>query len=203
MRPVSRCSACALGRGGSVGAWASTPAARAGSPVRAVNWPGSGAVVAMRRLMRAINTWRQVRVRRRRAKIHRFMALSDRILADIGLRRADVNAAMIGVVPLGRRATLHAPAGAIRQVSTERLALVANDLSEAASAPVRDRGRDSCRCAGARGDEGWRAVEPPSSTIGHELLMNHGKASAEAAGATVTLQVRNGRPDPLASACSR
>jgi hypothetical protein len=31
------------------------------------------------------------------------MALSDCALADIGLRRADVFAAMVGVIPLGRR----------------------------------------------------------------------------------------------------
>jgi Domain of unknown function (DUF1127) len=75
------------------------------------------------------------------------MALSDRILADIGLRRADVYGAMIGVVPLGRRASVPAPAAATCQMSGcqmsgARLTLVANGLGDAASAPVRcHRGR--------------------------------------------------------------
>jgi uncharacterized protein YjiS (DUF1127 family) len=114
-----------------------------------VNWPGSGPITALRRLGRALNDWRQRRANRRRAQVAGFMALSDRTLADIGLRRADVHAAMIGVAPLGRRATMQAPAAAICQLSGVRPTLVAQDLSNAASAPVTLRRRDACRCAGA------------------------------------------------------
>jgi uncharacterized protein YjiS (DUF1127 family) len=36
---------------------------------------------------------------RRRAGLHDFMHMSDRMLADIGVRRADVHAAMSGLMP--------------------------------------------------------------------------------------------------------
>jgi uncharacterized protein YjiS (DUF1127 family) len=45
----------------------------------------------MRRLIRMLGAWR-----RRRSHLRHFMTLSDRTLADIGLRRADVHAAMMG-----------------------------------------------------------------------------------------------------------
>jgi uncharacterized protein YjiS (DUF1127 family) len=37
--------------------------------------------------------------RRRRAGLHDFTHMSDRMLADIGVRRADVHAAMSGLMP--------------------------------------------------------------------------------------------------------
>jgi uncharacterized protein YjiS (DUF1127 family) len=59
----------------------------------------------MRRLMRLLASWwRRVAVRQR-ARLHGLMGLSDRALADIGLRRADVHGALMGVMPLGRHAT--------------------------------------------------------------------------------------------------
>ncbi len=93
----------------------------------------------MRRLVRALSTWRR-RTRGGRARVHRFLALSDRTLADIGLRRADVYAAAIGIVPLGGRATVPAPTAPICVISDARLTLVASDAGNAAAAP-------GCRCA--------------------------------------------------------
>lgn len=40
------------------------------------------------------------RMRRRRADTHALMRLDDRLLADIGLRRSDIKAAIYGDVPL-------------------------------------------------------------------------------------------------------
>jgi uncharacterized protein YjiS (DUF1127 family) len=59
----------------------------------------------MGRLMRAFGRWRRRRALRRRASLDGLVGLSDRSLADIGLRRADLQAAMMGVMPLGPRAT--------------------------------------------------------------------------------------------------
>jgi uncharacterized protein YjiS (DUF1127 family) len=47
-----------------------------------------GSISALRRLALALGVWRQDRAARRRAKAHSFMGLSDRALADIGVRRA-------------------------------------------------------------------------------------------------------------------
>ena len=51
---------------------------------------------ALRRLLSAGRHWRAPR---RRAGLHDFMHMSDRMLADIGVRRADVHAAMSGLMP--------------------------------------------------------------------------------------------------------
>ncbi|HEU0224365.1 MAG TPA: DUF1127 domain-containing protein [Steroidobacteraceae bacterium] len=56
----------------------------------------SGPIKALKRLLGA---WRQRRAARRRAHVREFMHMSDRMLADIGVRRADVHAAMSGLVP--------------------------------------------------------------------------------------------------------
>jgi uncharacterized protein YjiS (DUF1127 family) len=56
----------------------------------------SGRINAMERLLSA---WRQWRAARRRARLHEFVHMSDRMLADIGVRRADVHAAMSGLMP--------------------------------------------------------------------------------------------------------
>lgn len=49
----------------------------------------------LRRLIGAVP-----RTRRRRADTHALMRLDDRLLADIGLRRSDIKAAVYGDVPL-------------------------------------------------------------------------------------------------------
>lgn len=56
----------------------------------------SGPIDGLRRLLGA---WRQRRAARRRAHLAEFVHLSDRMLADIGVRRADLHAAMSGLVP--------------------------------------------------------------------------------------------------------
>jgi uncharacterized protein YjiS (DUF1127 family) len=55
-----------------------------------------GRINAIERLLSA---WRQWRAARRRARLHELVHMSDRMLADIGVRRADVHAAMSGLVP--------------------------------------------------------------------------------------------------------
>jgi uncharacterized protein YjiS (DUF1127 family) len=44
---------------------------------------------------------------RRRAHMHEFMHMSDRMLADIGVRRADIHAALSGLVPAQHIARTH------------------------------------------------------------------------------------------------
>ena len=61
-----------------------------------------GAISAPLRLLRMLNAWRQCRSERRRARMHSFMGMSDRALADIGVRRADVYGALIGAMPLAQ-----------------------------------------------------------------------------------------------------
>ena len=51
-------------------------------------------------LRRVVAKWRQRRAARRGARLHGFMHMSDRMLADIGVRRADVHAAMSGMMPV-------------------------------------------------------------------------------------------------------
>jgi uncharacterized protein YjiS (DUF1127 family) len=94
-----------------------------------------GAMSAPLRLLRLLNAWRQRRSERRRARMHSFMGMSDRALADIGVRRADVYGALIGAVPLAQAATPDgSPAGAtIRRLPRRpTLRVVPNDLSAAA-----------------------------------------------------------------------
>jgi uncharacterized protein YjiS (DUF1127 family) len=94
-----------------------------------------GSKNAMMRLMRLLGAWRQRRAARRRGGVHSFMNLSDRALADIGLRRADVHGALVGVMPLRRSATAVEPPpdAAIRHLPRRpTLTVVVNDLSAAA-----------------------------------------------------------------------
>jgi uncharacterized protein YjiS (DUF1127 family) len=53
----------------------------------------------MSALVRLLSAGRHWRPPRRRAGLHDFMHMSDRMLADIGVRRADVHAAMNGLMP--------------------------------------------------------------------------------------------------------
>jgi uncharacterized protein YjiS (DUF1127 family) len=93
-----------------------------------------GPIDALRRLALLLNAWRRRRARRR-ARLNSFMGLSDRALADIGVRRTDVQGAMIGVVPLQRRAAGHdepCEAAICRLPRRPRLTVVTNDLGVAA-----------------------------------------------------------------------
>jgi uncharacterized protein YjiS (DUF1127 family) len=58
------------------------------------------AVSVMTRLLRMVTGWRRRRAARRRAQLYGLMRMSDRILADIGVRRADVQAAVSGLMPV-------------------------------------------------------------------------------------------------------
>jgi uncharacterized protein YjiS (DUF1127 family) len=53
----------------------------------------------MSTLLRLFGAGRHRRAPRRRADLHDLMHMSDRMLADIGVRRADVHAALSGLVP--------------------------------------------------------------------------------------------------------
>jgi uncharacterized protein YjiS (DUF1127 family) len=95
-----------------------------------------GAMSMALRLLRLLTVWRQRRSERRRARMHSFMGLSDRALADIGVRRADVYGALIGAMPLTQAAVT--PDGAPSDATIRRLPrrpplkIVPNDLSAAA-----------------------------------------------------------------------
>jgi uncharacterized protein YjiS (DUF1127 family) len=76
---------------------------------------------------------------RRRAGLHDFMHMSDRMLADIGVRRADVHAAMTGLMPAQHIARTRggvpwtAPIHRLRVPCRERPeAMARTDLSTAA-----------------------------------------------------------------------
>jgi uncharacterized protein YjiS (DUF1127 family) len=49
-------------------------------------------------MMRLVGAWRPWRPARRRVPMHEFTHMSDRMLADIGVRRADIHAALSGLV---------------------------------------------------------------------------------------------------------
>jgi uncharacterized protein YjiS (DUF1127 family) len=98
-----------------------------------------GPMRAMMRLLRLLTSWRERRAARRRAQLHCFMHMSDRMLADIGVRRADVHAAISGMVPVEHIARTHgaapwtAPVHALRPQARQRSeAFAANDLGAAA-----------------------------------------------------------------------
>jgi uncharacterized protein YjiS (DUF1127 family) len=90
----------------------------------------------LRRLARALRAWRQGRTVPRGANLHGFVVLSDRALADIGVRRADVQAAMSGMMPLEHIARTRGSSPWTAQVHALHRApseiLAANDLSAAA-----------------------------------------------------------------------
>ena len=64
-------------------------------------------LAAMARLLRMVTSWRRRRAARRRTHLHGFMSMSDHMLADIGVRRADVHAAISGLVPVEHIARTH------------------------------------------------------------------------------------------------
>jgi uncharacterized protein YjiS (DUF1127 family) len=64
-------------------------------------------MAAIVRLLRMVTDWRRRRAARRRAQLHGFVHMSDRILADIGVRRADLHAAISGVLPVEHIARTH------------------------------------------------------------------------------------------------
>jgi uncharacterized protein YjiS (DUF1127 family) len=91
---------------------------------------------ALMPLVRIVAKWRQRRDARRGARLHGFMHMSDRMLADIGVRRADVHAALRGMMPIEHIARTQggrpwtAEIHPLRRVPAD--AVVANDLSAAA-----------------------------------------------------------------------
>jgi uncharacterized protein YjiS (DUF1127 family) len=98
-----------------------------------------GFLTAMTRLLRMATGWRQRRAARRDAQLHGFMQMSDRMLADIGVRRADVHAAVSGFMPVEHIARTHggapwtAPVHALRpQARQQSEAGGAGDLGAAA-----------------------------------------------------------------------
>ena len=66
-----------------------------------------GPRAALARLLRMAKSWRRRRTAGRRVQLHVFTHMSDRMLADIGVRRADVNAALAGMVPVEQIARTH------------------------------------------------------------------------------------------------
>ena len=93
---------------------------------------------AVMRLLRTFTSWRRRRTVRRRAQLHGLVHMSDRMLADIGVRRADLHAAISGLVPMEQIARIHggAPWSAqvheLRPPAGGRDASVAEDLDVAA-----------------------------------------------------------------------
>jgi uncharacterized protein YjiS (DUF1127 family) len=91
---------------------------------------------ALAPLLRVIAKWRQRRAARRGARLHGFMQMSDRMLADIGVRRADVHAAMSGMMPVEHMARTQGGRPWTAQIHplcrASSKALAANDLSAAA-----------------------------------------------------------------------
>jgi uncharacterized protein YjiS (DUF1127 family) len=98
-----------------------------------------GSMTTLGRLFRMLNAWRTRRAARRRAQLHDFMHMSDRMLADIGVRRADVHAAISGMMPVEHIVRTHgaspwtAQVQALRPQSRQQSeAHAADDLSAAA-----------------------------------------------------------------------
>jgi uncharacterized protein YjiS (DUF1127 family) len=96
-----------------------------------------GSMTAIMRLLGKFAAWRQRRAARR-AHLHGFMAMSDRALADIGVRRAHVYGALVGAMPLGRDAAtpeVARPDAAIHEFHKRprrpTLTVVANDRAAA------------------------------------------------------------------------
>jgi uncharacterized protein YjiS (DUF1127 family) len=95
-----------------------------------------GLIGTLRRLVGALRAGHWRWAGQRNAQLHGFMALSDRTLADIGVCRADLHAAMSGVIRIEHIARAHgdrrwtAPIEELRQRPVE--APAANDLSVAA-----------------------------------------------------------------------
>ena len=96
----------------------------------------NGPMTTWMRLLSKFRTWWQSRAVRRRARLHSFMGLSDRALADIGIRRAHVCGALVGAMPLGQSATTSSASPADAQIwglpRHPAPTAVATDLSAAA-----------------------------------------------------------------------
>jgi uncharacterized protein YjiS (DUF1127 family) len=96
----------------------------------------SQGLMSARRLVQRFSAWRQRRVARRRARLHSFMGLSDRTLADIGVCRAQVYGALIGAMPLRGNAAppeeFVCDAVLYELPRPPRLTVVTTDLSTAA-----------------------------------------------------------------------
>ena len=94
-----------------------------------------GSMTAIMRLFGKLAAWRQRRAARR-THLHGFMAMSDRALADIGVRRADVHAAVVGAMPLGRQVAtpeVSPPDATIHELPRRPvLTVITNDLDAAA-----------------------------------------------------------------------
>jgi uncharacterized protein YjiS (DUF1127 family) len=94
------------------------------------SWPS-----ALAAPLRLIAKWRQRCAARRGARLHGFTHMSDRMLADIGVRRADVVGALVGAMPLrGAPGAAEPPCDARICALPRRpaLTLVADDLDAAA-----------------------------------------------------------------------
>jgi uncharacterized protein YjiS (DUF1127 family) len=95
-----------------------------------------GLLSTLRRLVSALRAGHQRWAGRRNARLHGFMVLSDHTLADIGVCRANLHAAMSGVIPIEHIASAHgdrrwtAPIQQLRH--RPGAASAANDLSVAA-----------------------------------------------------------------------
>jgi uncharacterized protein YjiS (DUF1127 family) len=90
---------------------------------------------AMAPLLRIIAQWRRRRTARRGARLHGFIHMSDRMLADIGVRRADVHAAMSGMMPVEHIARTQGGrpwTAEIHPLRRPAEVIAANDLSAAA-----------------------------------------------------------------------
>jgi uncharacterized protein YjiS (DUF1127 family) len=80
------------------------------------NEQSRGLRAAVMRLLRTLTGWARRRGARSRAPLDGFMHMSDRMLADIGVRRADLHAAISGVVPMEHIARTHGGAAWTAQV---------------------------------------------------------------------------------------
>jgi uncharacterized protein YjiS (DUF1127 family) len=97
-----------------------------------------GSMTAMARLLKMIANWRRRRAARRGAQLQGFMHMSDRMLADIGVRRADVHAALSGMMPVEQIARTRggspwtAQVHVLRPQACQFEAFAGHDLSAAA-----------------------------------------------------------------------
>ena len=66
-----------------------------------------GLMTAMAGLLRMVTGWRRRRAARHDVQLRGLMHMSDRMLADIGVRRSDVHAAISGLMPVEHIARTH------------------------------------------------------------------------------------------------
>lgn len=95
-------------------------------------------MTAVKRLLETVASWRWRRAAKRRVQLHGLVHMSDRMLADIGVRRADLHAALSGMVPVEQIARTRggspwtAEIHALRLNARRREASAADDLGAAA-----------------------------------------------------------------------